>query len=314
MKYPEVFTGFVTNTLKEDNKALFFTPAMLVGSGLAKAVSEYPGRIFDMGITEPSAIIASAATAVLGLHPVVTVYSTFLQRAFSNIIVDVCLQDFPLLLAVDRGGIVGDDGVTHQGFCDLSYLSLIPNLVVSAPKDGREFYNLLYTGLKYDHPFSVRFPRGDIPDEYGESHIPHIIPIGKSEILKEGKDIALIAIGNMVYPVIEAADELGKQGIEALVINARFVKPIDSDLVVKASQCKYGIVTIEENTVIGGFGAAVSNKLQELRLNPPIKYLGLPDMFIEHGSQKELRHLCKLDVEGLVEEIIMLTYRPEHQE
>ena len=291
MTYSQVLGEFLSDQMVDDPRIMVLTPAMLVGSGLVETKKKFPNRVFDLGITEPSVVSVAGGMATQGIIPVVCIYSTFLQRAFDQVIEDVCLQDLPVVFVVDRGGIVGPDGVTHQGSFDLSYLSLIPNLVVSAPKDENELRDLLLTGIDYGHPFAVRYPRANIVGlSYRE---PKILEVGKGEILKSGKNTALLAIGSMVYPAIDASVRIG----DTMVANMRFVKPIDEEIVNEASKCKH-IVTAEDNTVIGGLGDAVS-RVSQL----PVKRLGIPDKFIEHGSRETLLGILGLDTDGIVRKV-----------
>ena len=232
------------------------------GNCLSIVQNEFPDRVFDVGICEQHAVTFAAGLATQGYIPVVAIYSTFLQRSFDQIIHDVCLQDLQVIFAIDRGGIVGDDGKTHQGIFDLSYLSLIPNLIVSAPKDENELQHLLYTATQTPHPMAIRYPRscgtGIKMDDMFKT-----IPMGTAEILKEGNDVAIMAVGASVPYAIQAAGELSLKGIEATVINGRFIKPLGSEVILDtARKIKY-IVTVEENVLIGGFGSAVSSLLHE---------------------------------------------------
>jgi 1-deoxy-D-xylulose-5-phosphate synthase len=263
--------------------------------------------VFDVGICEQHAVTFAAGLATRGLRPIVAIYSTFLQRAFDQIIHDVCLQDLPVVFAIDRGGIVGDDGKTHQGSFDLSYLTLVPNLIVAAPKDENELQHLLYTAVKSDHPMSVRYPR-----DYGlgvprETEL-HEIPVGKGEILRDGEDVAILAIGASVAPALEAAQALAACGIESTVINARYVKPLDSELIIDiANRTKY-MITVEENTVIGGFGSQVADLLQRSgKCDIRMKIIGIPDEFVEHGTQAILRAKYSLDANGIVQQVLSLS-------
>jgi 1-deoxy-D-xylulose-5-phosphate synthase len=234
----------------------------------------------------------------------VAIYSTFLQRGFDQIIHDVCLPDLPVIFALDRSGIVGEDGKTHQGIFDLSYLGLMPNMIVSAPKDENELQHLLYTALDAGHPVAIRYPRGQgtgIPLDIEFSKLP----IGRGEIVRQGNDMAIIAIGSTVIPSLEAAEQLAGYGIDAMVINARFAKPLDSELILEAASQTKGVITIEENVLSGGFGAAVLGLLQKCGMSDiKVKRLGIPDEFVTHGRQDLLRSLYHLDASGIVQECL----------
>ncbi len=298
--YTEIFGQTVVRLAKEDPKIVGITAAMPAGTGLKALQEAMPDRFFDVGIAEQHAVTFAAGMALEGMKPIVAIYSTFLQRAFDQIIHDVCLTNLPVVFALDRGGLVGDDGPTHHGVFDLSYLRMIPNMVVMAPKDENELQHMLFTAVKHDGPAAVRYPRGNgigvsLDWQFKE------LEIGKAEVLKEGEDIAIWAIGHHVHTALLAAEELESQGIKAAVINARFVKPLDRALLKDmAKACKF-IVTIEENALMGGFGSAVLEALSEADISGvKVKRLGLPDRFIEHGSQQLLRKQVGLDVDSVV--------------
>jgi 1-deoxy-D-xylulose-5-phosphate synthase len=274
------------------------------GNCLNIVAAEFPERVLDVGICEQHAVTFAAGLSIQGFVPVVAIYSTFLQRAYDQIIHDVCLQDLPVVFAIDRGGIVGDDGKTHQGAFDISYLTLVPNLIVAAPKDEDELQHLLYTATRSKHPMAVRYPRSaglgvELDNELRS------IPIGKGELLREGEDVAIVAIGSMVAPALEAAQKLALAGIEAAVVNARFAKPLDRELILEIAARTRRVVTVEENTLNGGFGCSVSDLLQRSELEGvPVKSIGLPDEFIEHGPQATLRSRYGLDAEGIARYIL----------
>ena len=234
------------------------------------------------------------------------IYSTFLQRAFDQLIHDVCLQDLPVTFAIDRSGIVGDDGKTHQGTFDISYLMLIPNLIIAAPKDENELQHLLYTAVKAKHPMAIRYPRGSgVGVELDEKL--RQIPIGKGEILRKGKDVAILAIGTTVTPALEAASRLAEAGIEATVANARFAKPLDAELIKGLVGDTKRLVTVEENTLSGGFGNSVIDLLQQSGISDiQVKVIAIPDEFVEHGSQAQLRAQYGLDAEGIAKQVMEL--------
>ncbi|MDD5038854.1 MAG: 1-deoxy-D-xylulose-5-phosphate synthase, partial [Dehalococcoidales bacterium] len=302
--YSEIFAKTVLRLARENPRLVVITPAMPEGNCLSIIQDEFPQRVFDVGICEQHAVTFAAGLATQGYIPIVAIYSTFLQRAFDQIIHDVCIQNLPVIFAVDRSGIVGDDGKTHQGTFDLSYLTLIPNLIVSAPKDENELQHLLYTAVKSNRPMAVRYPRSPGSGVELDREL-NSLPIGKGEILRHGDDVAIIAIGAMVAPALEACEELASNGIEATVVNARFAKPLDSNLIMElASRIKH-IVTIEENTLRGGFGRGVIGLLNESGMsNIQVISLGLPDEFIEHGTQATLRSRYSLDARGITREIL----------
>ncbi len=303
--YTKVFGEAVVQLAKQNKKIVGITAAMPEGTGLNILQKEIPERFFDVGIAEQHAVTFSAGLATEGYIPICAIYSTFLQRAFDQIIHDVALQNLHVVFAIDRAGLVGADGPTHHGAFDLSYLRLIPGMVIMAPKDESELRDMLYTATIYNKgPVAIRYPRGNgvgvpLKDNFD------LIEIGKAEILKDGKDLAILAIGNMVYPSLKAAEKLGKYGIDAMVVNMRFVKPLDEALLDEIFEKFDKVVTVEENTIKGGFGSAVV----EYAVSKGVKNVeflihGLPDEFIEHGTQEELHRILKLDPDGIVEKIL----------
>jgi len=304
--YSEVFSQTTLQLARDNEKIVVITPAMPEGNSLHPVQEAFPNRVFDVGICEQHAVTFAAGLAAQGFVPIVAIYSTFLQRGFDQIIHDVCLQELPVVFAIDRGGIVGDDGKTHQGAFDLSYLSLIPNLIIASPKDENQLQHLLYTATKAGKPMAVRYPRSaglGVPLEKPFRQIP----IGKGEILREGNNIGIIAIGSMVAPAVNAADELATQGIKATVINARFVKPLDEALILETARQTRRILTVEENTLNGGFGTYVAGAIKQAGLNDiVIQSMGLPDQFIEHGAQSLLRRKYGLDVKGIVTQVLSM--------
>jgi 1-deoxy-D-xylulose-5-phosphate synthase len=276
------------------------------GNCLSIVASEFPQRVFDVGICEQHAVTFAAGLATQGFIPIVAIYSTFLQRAFDQIIHDVCLQELPVIFAIDRGGIVGEDGKTHQGTFDISYLTLIPNLIVSAPKDENELQHLLYTAVKSGCPMAIRYPRDSGIGVELDTEL-HPIPIGKGEIVRFGDDVAILAIGATVAPAVEAAQELAAIGIEATVVNARFAKPLDSELITSIASRIKNLVTVEENVLSGGFGSSVIELLQKLGVGDiQAKSIGIPDEFVEQGSQAMLRAKYGLDAKGIAKQILTL--------
>jgi 1-deoxy-D-xylulose-5-phosphate synthase len=269
------------------------------GTGLEPFSIRFPGRFFDVGIAEQHAVTFAAGLAVEGFRPVFAVYSTFLQRAYDQVIHDVCLQNLPVVFAMDRGGMVGDDGPTHHGTFDLSFLRHIPNMVLMAPKDENELQHMLKTAIDHPGPVALRYPRGNGVGVAMDEDLK-TLPIGRGEILREGEDILLIAIGSTVRAAMAAAKRLEQEDIWVTVLNARFVKPLDEDLILKWTRKIGKIITIEENVLQGGFGSAVLEMFQEHSFFPrSFIRLGLPDSFIPHGSQAILRNLCGIDAEGI---------------
>ena len=298
--YSEVFGKALTALAQEDIRVVAISAAMREGTGLDIFSEKFPERFYDVGIAEPHAVTFAAGLASHGLRPVVAIYSTFLQRAYDEIIHDVCLQNLPVIFAIDRSGIVGEDGPTHQGVFDISYLRHIPNLLVMAPKDAPELRGMLRLALYHDGPSAIRYPRGRVKQPLGYSAKESAVTIGKGELLYEGDDIALIAIGNTVSPSLKAAEMLRKEGISPCVINARFIKPLDEDLILSTASRVKRIVTVEENMLAGGFGSAVLECLHKSGLdNVSVKRIGIEDEFVEHGSQSILRKKYHLDEEGI---------------
>ena len=304
--YSEVFAQTVLRLARENPRLVAITPAMPEGNYLSIVEAEFPQRVFDVGICEQHAVTFAAGLATQGFIPIVAIYSTFLQRAFDQLIHDVCLQDLPVVFAIDRSGIVGDDGKTHQGTFDISYLALIPNLIVAAPKDENELQHLLFTAVQSKHPMAIRYPRGsglgvELDPEF------HQVPIGKGEIVRQGKDVAILAIGTTVAPALEAAQELATNGIEATVVNARFAKPLDAELIVDLASRIKRLVTVEENAINGGFGNGVIDLLQKSGVSDvPVKSIGIPDEFVEQGTQAVLRSKYSLDAKGIAKQVLEL--------
>jgi 1-deoxy-D-xylulose-5-phosphate synthase len=304
--YSEVFAQTMLRIMREEPKLVVITPAMPEGNCLSIVEAEFPKRVFDVGICEQHAVTFAAGLATQGYIPVVAIYSTFLQRAFDQIIHDVCLQNLPVVFAIDRGGIVGDDGKTHQGTFDISYLTLIPNLTVAAPKDENELQHLLYTAVKAGKPMAVRYPRSAGVGVKLDEKL-HIIPEGKSEILLYGDDLAILALGNTVEPALSAAKALESQGVTATVVNVRYAKPLDEPLITGLAQRVKKIITVEENVLTGGFGSSVDKLLQSAGLKDiTVKSLGVADEFVEHGSQAILRAKYSLDAKGIEREALKL--------
>lgn len=296
--YTEVFSDTLVKLAQNDDKIVAITAAMPDGTGLAKFAKNFPERFFDVGICEQHAVTFAAGLATSGFKPICAIYSTFLQRAYDQIIHDVALQNLPVVFALDRGGIVGDDGPTHHGVFDVSYLRHIPNMVVMAPKDENELQYMVKTAFDHGGPVALRYPRGNGMGNFLNKEIGSI-EIGKAEIIKEGEDLAIIAFGSMVYPALKAAEELTRDGESVMVVNARFAKPIDKEAVLKAAECGK-IITVEENTLLGGFGSAVIELLEKKNIrNVKVRRLGIPDKFIEHGSQEILKEQISLNKRGI---------------
>ena len=318
LTYSEAFGNALTDLAAHDNKIIAITAAMKEGTGLVRFAEKYPERFYDVGIAEPHAVTFAAGLATQGLKPVVAIYSTFLQRAYDEIVHDVCLQNLHVVFAIDRAGIVGEDGPTHSGLFDLSYLRHIPNIVVMAPKDGVELRAMLELALTHSRPSAIRFPRGKIhspainhPESVEES--PVTFSIGESDVLKEGDDIAILAIGNTVSPALYAAERLENEGVSAMVVNARFVKPLDRNLLSSVASKFKKVITVEENALEGGFGSAVIELLNDMEIHDVrVRRLGIPDEFIEIGQQSELRKKYSLDEEGIYLAVLSFLKEPTY--
>jgi len=298
--YTEVFGKTLIELASADSRIVAVTAAMCEGTGLDKFRQELPERLYDVGIAEQLAVTFAAGLAMEGLRPVVAIYSTFLQRAYDQILHDVCLQKLPVIFAVDRAGFVGEDGATHQGLFDLSYLRNLPHMVMMAPKDENELRHMLKTAIGCGLPVSVRYPRGKglgVPLDDGLS----TLPIGKGEVLHEGTDLVIIAVGVTVHPALAAARTLALEGIRIRVINARFIKPLDAELILSAAASIKKILTVEENVLNGGFGSAVLELLAQHEMTDvKVRRLGIGDEFAEHATQAELRSQYGLDEQGII--------------
>ena len=297
LTYTQVFGDWLCDMAKADPRIVGITPAMREGSGLVRFAQEFPERYFDVGIAEQHAVTFAAGLACEGFVPVVAIYSTFLQRAYDQLIHDVALQNLPVVFAIDRGGLVGADGATHHGAFDLSFLACVPNLVVMAPTDEDECRQMLYTAVQHPGPSAVRYPRGG-----GNGTVPQAqmraLPIGKGEVVRHGRGIALLAFGSLLGVAREVAETL-----DATVANMRFVKPLDAELVAELAASHELIVTLEESAVIGGAGAEVARVLDSLAARPRVLRLGLPDHFIDHGDQGQLLASVGLDRAGILASI-----------
>ncbi len=293
-KYQDVFAETVIELAADDPRIVAITAAMPTGTSLAKFQSVYPDRFFDVGIAEQHAVTFAAGLAGEGMRPVVGIYSTFLQRAYDQIIHDVCLQRLPVTFAIDRAGFAGDDGRTHHGIFDLTYLRCLPNMTVMAPKDEDELRHMLATALgEIEGPVAIRYPRGAGVGVSTAGPL-HSIPVGRAEVIRSGADVAILALGSMVLPAERAAESLAGQGIEATVVNARFVKPIDERLVLDLATRCGGIVTVEENVRAGGFGSAVLELLDAHGIDAATRVLAIPDRVFEQASQSRLREMAGL--------------------
>jgi 1-deoxy-D-xylulose-5-phosphate synthase len=300
--YTAVFGKALCELAEKDSRIIGITAAMSEGTGIDEFSKRFPERFFDVGIAEQHAVTFATGLACEGMRPVVAIYSTFLQRAFDQVIHDTCLMRAPVTFALDRAGIVGADGPTHNGLYDLVYLSALPGMVVMAPKDENELRHMLYTALTVGGPAALRYPRGNgiglpIDPEFKK------LEIGKGEILREGEDFGILALGSMVYPCLEAATRLDAMGIHATVINARFMKPLDEDLICCLAAEKQFLVTAEEGTEAGGFGAQVAALLHDRRVPASILRLAVPDRIIPHGASALLHAKYGLDVDGIVNRI-----------
>lgn len=300
LTYTDIFGLTMLKLAEKDEKIVAVTAAMSLGTGLKDFSKTFPDRFFDIGIAEEHAISFAAALSFKGFKPYVAIYSTFLQRAYDQILMDVCLQKIPICLCLDRAGIVGQDGATHHGMFDLSYLRHMPNMVLMAPKDENELRNMLFSAYSYGKPVAIRYPKGEVLGVSIDEDFS-LIPLGKWEILKDGKDIFILACGNMVNEAYIAALSLQKEGISAGVVNARFIKPIDYETLSEIAYRCGRILTVEENTIVGGFGSAILEALSDMGALVPVKRVGIYDNFLPHGSQLTLRRKLGLTSEGIKE-------------
>lgn len=301
LTYTEVFGRAMVRLAEKDDRVVAITAAMPEGTGLTEFARRFPKRFFDVGIAEGHAVTFAAGLASQGMHPVFAVYSTFLQRGYDQVIHDVALQGLPVVLAIDRGGIVGDDGPTHHGVFDYAYLRSVPNMVLMSPKDENELQHMIKTALDYDRgPIALRYPRGKGLGVKLDSE-PRPLEIGRGEVIRRGRSAAVIAIGSMVAPALEAAEILASEGVEVTVVNARFVKPLDVALIESVARETGAVVTVEEGVAQGGFGSAVLELLAEKGLTGKVvsRIIGIPDRFIEHGQPKLLLKDIGLDAEGI---------------
>ncbi|HEB94719.1 MAG TPA: 1-deoxy-D-xylulose-5-phosphate synthase [Gammaproteobacteria bacterium] len=291
--YTQVFSDWICDMADADPRLIGITPAMREGSGLVRFSAEYADRYQDVGIAEQHAVTLAAGMACEGLKPVVAIYSTFLQRAYDQLIHDVAMQNLPILFAIDRAGLVGADGPTHAGNLDLSFLRCVPNMLVMAPADEAECRRMLSTGFRHDGPAAVRYPRGFGPGTFPSQDLD-TLPIGQAERRREGTGVAILAFGSMVSPAEQAGQESG-----ATVVNMRFIKPLDETLILQLAKTHDAFVTVEENVIAGGAGSAVSECLAAHGINLPMVHLGLPNRFVEHGDHRQLLSACGLDAAGI---------------
>jgi 1-deoxy-D-xylulose-5-phosphate synthase len=286
--YAKVFSHTLVKLAENNPKIVGITAAMATGTGLDKLASKLPKQYIDVGIAEQHAVTLAAGLACEEMRPVVAIYSTFLQRGYDQIVHDVCIQKLPVFFCLDRAGIVGADGPTHQGMYDIAYLRCLPNMVLMAPKDEAELQQMIVTGVNYtDGPIAMRYPRGNgygvpLMEEGWEE-----LPIGKAEILRQGDDVLILGYGSMVYPAMQAAEILSEHGIEATVVNARFAKPLDTELILPLAQQIGRVVTLEEGCIIGGFGSAVAESLLDHNLMVPITRIGVPDVLVDHATPEQ---------------------------
>lgn len=298
--YSQVFGQAVAELMERDERVVAITAAMLEGTGLAPVQKQFPDRVFDVGICEQHAVTFAAGLATQGLRPIAAIYSTFLQRGFDQVVHDVVVQGLPVVFALDRAGFVGDDGKTHQGFIDTSYLRCLPGMVVSAPKDEAELRDLLYTAVLHEAgPFAVRYPRGTGPGAPTNRPMQRL-EVGKAELLRDGSDVVLLGFGAPVSECLRAAQILEEFDIDAAVVNARFAKPLDEELILELAARTNGVITAEENVRAGGFGSGVLELLADHRMADKLLLsLTMPDAIVDHGPQKTFRRLYSLDAEGI---------------
>lgn len=303
--YSKVFAHTLVNLAENNPKIIGITAAMATGTGLDKLQAKLPQQYIDVGIAEQHAVTLAAGLACEGMRPVAAIYSTFLQRAFDQIIHDVCIQNLPVFFCLDRAGIVGADGPTHQGMYDIAYLRCIPNMVLMAPKDEAELQQMVVTGVNHlDGPIAMRIPRGNgygvpLMEEGWEA-----LPIGKGEILRSGDDVLMVGFGSMVYPAMQVAEILSEHGIEATVVNARFAKPIDTELILPLAHRIGRVVTLEEGCLMGGFGSAVAEALLDADIVVPVKRIGVPDVLVDHAEPDQSKAALGLTTSHIAEQVL----------
>jgi 1-deoxy-D-xylulose-5-phosphate synthase len=304
--FTDVFASSLIRLAKENPKVVGITAAMGSGTGIDKLSREIPGRSYDVGIAEQHAVTFAAGMATEEWVPVVAIYSTFLQRAYDQIVHDVCIQNLHVVFALDRGGLVGADGPTHHGVFDFAYMRSIPNMVIMAPKDENELQHMLKTAIEHNGPITFRYPRGEGWGVKMESEI-RSLEIGRAELLRPGRDIVIVGIGNTVIPAFRAAQDLSQLGIEAAVVNARFVKPLDREMLLDLLTQVPRLITVEDHVLEGGFGSAVLEFLADEGITEvKLKRLGVPDRFITHGTQDELRKMCGIDKDAITQAALQM--------
>jgi 1-deoxy-D-xylulose-5-phosphate synthase len=301
--FTQVFGQWLCDMAEHDERLVGITPAMREGSGLVEFEARFPTRYFDVGIAEQHAVTFAAGLATEGLKPVVAIYSTFLQRAYDQLIHDVAIQNLPVVFALDRAGLVGADGATHAGAYDIAFLRCIPNMSIACPADESECRQLLSTAYAQNHPVAVRYPRGSGAGVATSTGL-EALPFGKGEIRRQGQNIAILAFGTLLQPALVAAEALN-----ATVVNMRWAKPLDTELLIQVAQNHETLVTVEDGALMGGAGSAVLEALQAAQLNRPVLTLGLPDVFIEHGDPVKLMALQGLDAAG-IEASIRARFKP----
>ena len=302
--YSKVFSQTLTRLMRDDDTVVGISAAMLEGTGLVDVQRDFPDRVFDVGIAEQHAVSMAAGMASSGLHPFVSIYSTFLQRAFDQVVHDICLQNLPVTIIADRAGIVGEDGKTHHGAFDISYLRCLPNAVLAAPMDENELQHLVYTAYRYEGPFAIRIARGAAVGTPLDEELQEL-PIGKGQVVREGSDVVIFALGKSVSAALQAAEQLARDGISCGVVNPIFVKPLDVELLLKEARRTRRVVTVEENVLAGGFGSAVLEAITEAGLEyTSVHRIGMPDSFIEHGTAADQRKHLHLDAEGIASNVL----------
>lgn len=299
--YTAVFSKAISRLAREHKDVVAVCAAMPDGTGLTSFAKRYPKRFFDVGIAEQHAVTFAAGMAAAGMKPFVAIYSSFLQRAYDQIIHDVCIQNLPVVFCVDRAGLVGADGETHQGIFDLSYLSMIPNMTVCAPKNKFELYDMLQFAYQHQGPIAIRYPRGEAYDGYKNRRSP--IVYGESELLFEGEKIALVAVGSMVKTALEIRKRLAEEDIQVTVINGRFVCPLDTKRLDWAFEHHDLIVTMEENVLKGGFGEAIADYMVQKNADVKLLHIGVPDVYVEHGGVEQLKKTLRIDADSIIERI-----------
>jgi 1-deoxy-D-xylulose-5-phosphate synthase len=301
--YTAVFADTLIELAKRDPKIVAMTAAMPEGTGLDKFAKAFPERMFDVGIAEEHAVTFSGGMATQSMKPIAAIYSTFLQRAFDQVFHDVAIMDLPVVFALDRAGIAGQDGPTHHGIYDMAYLRVFPNMICMAPKDENELRHMLKTAFETGHPTSLRYPRGNGIGVAMDAELQSL-PVGKGEVLRDGKSAAIFAIGVEVWPAMQAAEILAKENIDVAVINARFIKPLDDELIMRYSKPDAKVITVEEGSLAGGFGSAVMERAQQLGIaNVEFHRIGIPDEYVHHGAQDVLRAQFDLHAEGIARRV-----------